>query len=116
VGDEFCEKARPRSLAHDFNGLVQPARVFSGAKVGNAAEALGSRLSAQMGSGVREGDYLLNYAHHSSGNFLRVIVAVPGDGAGGDGQAVALGRALAGALRPLGEYSSRSASLPRLPD
>jgi hypothetical protein len=115
-GDEFCEKSRPRSLAHDFNGSFNQPVCFLVQKVGNAAEALGSRLSAQMGSGVREGDYLLNYAHHSSGNFLRVIVAVPGDGAGGDGQAVALGRALAGALRPLGEYSSRSASLPRLPD
>ena len=104
------------SLAHDFNGSFNQPVCFLVQKVGNAAEALGSRLSAQMGSGVREGDYLLNYAHHSSGNFLRVIVAVPGDGAGGDGQAVALGRALAGALRPLGEYSSRSASLPRLPD
>nr|MBP8310244.1 protein kinase [Burkholderiaceae bacterium] len=77
-GDEFCEKARPRSLAHDFNGSFNQPVCFLVQKVGNAAEALGSRLSAQMGSGVREGDYLLNYAHHSSGNFLRVIVAVPG--------------------------------------
>jgi hypothetical protein len=60
-GDEFCEKSRPRSLAHDFNGSFNQPVCFLVQKVANAAEALapapvsadglgcaGRRLPAQL--------------------------------------------------------------------
>ncbi len=114
--DEFCEKPRPRSVAHEFNGSFNQPACLLVQRVAQPGESLGPVLTGVLGGAVKEGDLLISYANHSMGNYLRVAIAGAPDSLGSEAGATGLARALSTSLRALGEYAARSASLPRLPD